>query len=51
MITFDHIYHFCTPKKKLYPYFRNDRQGKLAQLRAKQLEDAIKVPVIVYNED
>ena len=37
--------------KKLFPYFRNDRQGKLAQLRAKQLEDAIKVPVIVYNED
>ena len=22
MITFDHIYHLSTPKKKLYPYFK-----------------------------
>lgn len=37
--------------KKLYPYYRNDRQGKLAQLKAKQLKDAKIIPEIVYNED
>lgn len=37
--------------KKLYPYFRNDRQGKLAQLKAKQIEESKSIPSIVYNED
>lgn len=36
--------------KKLYPYYRNDRQGKLAQLKAKQLEDSKKLNTIVDND-
>ena len=40
-----------TEHKKLFPYFRNDRQGKLAQLKAKQLEENKTIPAIVYNED
>lgn len=46
----DNPFENIVEDKKLYPYYRNDRQGKLAQLKAKQIADSKKCNTLVDND-